>query len=443
MREARPEVVAIGEETVSSEEGLRLAGLAKEIRSDCVVIAGGCHYPWALEHTFGTGTVDYVVCSEGEETLTELVGVIKDGGDPGRVKGIIRRKGAGWERTEARELIEDLDELPMPAYDLLEMERYGRRSVNHPRLAAVEHGRGCVDSCRFCILWKQMGRVRKENGRAQVTPCYRTKSAKRSAEEVEWLVKRFGRKTMTWVDGTWNADPEWSEEFCERVTRAGLKVQMTAWMRADAVVRDESRGVLAKQVRAGLVQAMIGVERTSSEEVERLGKHGSTKETTREAFRALRRYPSVYTIGTVIYGVTEETRARLAETLRETYDYEMDYTMLVPFTPNPGTDYWEEPGVQERLRRKDWRLFNFHTPVMDSEGMTVEELERFYLQVGMEMSWRRWAKTVSRMFGSPARRRTVHRALMGHACEVFGRAMAGGRNGGSGLYAVKPGWYED
>jgi anaerobic magnesium-protoporphyrin IX monomethyl ester cyclase len=328
------------------------------------------------------------------------------------------------------------------------MHLYGRGSRNHPALVAVEHGRGCVDSCRFCILWKQMGKAVRDNGSFRVVPFYRTKSARRSAEEVLWLAKRFGRKTIAWVDATWNADPGWSEEFCDRIIASGMKVQMLAWMRADAVVRDEAAGILARQVRAGLVQAMIGVERASGDEVAALGKHSSGPDVAREAFRILRRnYPSVYTIGTMIYGTPDETPARLKRALKATYELGMDYPLFVPLTPNPGTDLWDDAGTQRRIARRDFRLFNFHTPVMDAEGMSAEELEWFYVKLGLDPSPGRPLGIVRGIFGSPARRRSVHRALFCHACEVLWRAAAARiRRRGNGhspsLYAVKPKWYE-
>ena len=443
-----PDVLAIGEETVSSDEGLRLGRLIKRIKPDCTVIAGGCHYPYAPEHTFAEGGVDYVVSSEGEERLVDLVRVLQSGGDAHSVRGIIYPDGSGFVRTPPRALIENLDDLPLPAYDLLPMQLYGRKSVNHHRLAAVEHGRGCVDSCRFCVIWKQMGRSVQDDGRVRVVPCYRTKSARRSVEEVTWLAKRYGRRTIAWVDGTWNADAAWSEEFCDRLIASKVKVQMLAWMRADAVLRDEEAGILQKQVRAGLVQAMIGLERTVPGEMAVLGKHNNDPTITRKAFRLLaRKYPSVYTIGTLIYGIPAETPEKMRRLLKMSYDFRMDYSFLVPLTPNPGSDLWEDDDIQRRLRRRDFRFFNLHTPVMDADQMSVEQLERFYLRVGLPLSPRRLMSVVRNIFAPYARRRTVHRALFRHACSVLWRATSGTlsgrrRRGLPGLYAIRPSWYE-
>ena len=94
--------------------------------------------------------------------------------------------------TPRRPLIDDLDTLPLPAYDAIDIRHYGRRSANHPRLVSVEHSRGCMDSCSFCILWKQMGESANGNGRLR--PRLRTKSPERSFDEVH------GRSTAGGVD---------------------------------------------------------------------------------------------------------------------------------------------------------------------------------------------------------------------------------------------------
>ena len=83
----------------------------------------------------------------------------------------------------------DLDTLPLPAYDLLPVERYGARSVNHPRLAAIELGRGCFGSCDFCVLWRQMGRFAGD----RLVPHLRVKSPERLLEEIRLLVRRYHR----------------------------------------------------------------------------------------------------------------------------------------------------------------------------------------------------------------------------------------------------------
>jgi anaerobic magnesium-protoporphyrin IX monomethyl ester cyclase len=204
----------------------------------------------AVQESLASGLIDYLVHGEGERALLELLNTLADGGDMGKVTGISYRPNGGIVTTPARPLVDDMDTLPMPAWSKVAMRGYGLGSKNHAGLVAIEHSRGCIDACDFCILWKHMGTV-SQDGKA-VKPCYRTKSAERSFEEVSRLIRDFDRYTFGWVDPTWNADPSWTDRFSGLLLRHGIKIQQTAWMRADGIVRDEELGILDKAVARDL-----------------------------------------------------------------------------------------------------------------------------------------------------------------------------------------------
>ena len=437
-----PDVVCIGEEAVSSPEGRRLARLAKEIDPRIVVIAGGVYFSYALEETFAEGTVDYIVRGEGEETFTALVEALLSGKEAvADIAGLAYPHRDGVRQNPPRGPIMDMDRLPRPAYDLLRVEAYGRDSKNHPQLASLEHGRGCVDRCTFCILWKHFGAAR--NG--SVSPCYRTKSPERSFAEVEWLVRDYGRKTIHFVDPCFNVDPEWTERFADLMIARDLDVQFTAWMRADFIVRDEKLGVLEKLVRAGLVQAYIGVERVEEEELDLLHKHHNGPDITRKAFEILRgRYPRVFTIATVIYGLPWESRRTLAKLRDFQYEFPVDYAFYIPLAPNPGTPLREELEARGCRMSADFREYNFFTPVMASEHLTRRELENFYSDLLLHASWSKFRSILRARSDRGPRVRRVYRNLISHALKVGSRQLVRRllRRNGPTLYARKPAWYD-
>ena len=445
LRKEQPQVVCIGEETASTHEGLRLARLAKQVAPKAVVVAGGCHYGNLAAHTLDTGVVDFVVKGEGEITLCELIEQLaRQNPRLRQVRGLAFKEDGRLVETAPRPLIDDLDTLPLPAYDLLAMNRYGRGARNHPDLVSVEHGRGCIDRCSFCVLWRQMGEARADGS---VRPRYRTKSPQRSIEEVQLLARTFGRRTFCWVDPTWNVDAAWTDEFCSLVLRSGLRVQQTAWMRADCVVRDEENGVLEKQVRSGLRQAMIGVERIDAKGLSELGKHNNGLEVTARAFRIFReKYPEVYTIGTMIYGLPGETE----HSIRALLDYEissgMDYGMLIPLTPLPGTATCHEAHAMGKVDSADFRAYNFLTPVTDTEHFSTRQLQAFHAKVRAAGSLRRFARMARLCFSTrDKRRRSVHRALTKHGTAVVVRQLAQSLFNPSGpplSYLRRPVWYE-
>ena len=450
----RIDVLGIGEETVSAGEALRAAGMVKESHPDCTVVAGGMYFSHAIDRTLGDGRVDVIVRGEGEATLVELLGHLGDRRRWKRIEGLAFRGTDGEPVvTPLRPLTADLDTLPLPAYDLVNLEHYGHRSRNHPNLVSLEHSRGCVDSCAFCILWKHMGESVGGNGGFR--PRLRTKSPRRSFDEVEWLYRRFRRRTFGWVDPTFNASPAWSDQWAELMLASDLmsprgrpRTLHTGWLRADGVVRDESRGILDKLVRAGLRQVMIGVERDDRAGLSLLNKHGNDAEVCREAFAILReRYPQVYTIGTVIFGLPGDTLDDLRRLVACRYEMDMDYCFVMPLTPHPGTAVADEAERSGRIANDDLRSYNFHTPVCTTDALNLRQLESVYWRIMLEPVRRRVRRTLRQLFLERDRRkRRVHRALFRRGASIAAqslvRALTHRRDPHPTVYWRKPSWYD-
>ncbi|MBM4017965.1 MAG: B12-binding domain-containing radical SAM protein [Planctomycetes bacterium] len=448
------DVLGLGEETCSAHEALRAAELAKRLHPGCVVAAGGTYFAHTIEETLADGRVDAIVRGEGEETFVEFLRRLHDPGRWCEVAGLAFR-GAGGRIvvTPPRPLIADLDRLPFPAYDLVDMSAYGRGSRNHPALVSIEHSRGCIDSCSFCILWKHMGEPADGNG--TLRPRWRTKSPERGFEEVARLYRDFGRRTFGWVDPTFNASAGWSDRWADLVLRSDLvdargrpRTLHTAWLRADCVVRDERLGVLGKLVRAGLRQVMIGVERDRPGDLAALGKHGCGPEVCRAAFAVLReKHPQVYTIGSVIFGLPQDGPADLARLAACELDMQMDYCFLIPLTPCPGTAPAAEAAAAGRLANRDRASYNFHTPACTTDALGLRDLESLYWREMLRPDLgraRRWLRQA--LLERDPRKRRVHLAMLSRgtriAVESLLRSVLGKRNGQPALYSRRPSWYD-
>ena len=338
IRRREPGYIGIGEEAVSCVEGLRLARLAKDCGAR--VIAGGCFFGHVAPQLLQTCLVDVVVHGEGEETIVELMEALRLGGQRHlrRVAGISFLADGEVIFTGHRPLLPNLDSLPFPAYDLLPVERYGNGSRNHPQLAAIEMSRGCADSCAFCVLWRQMGQV--HGGR--ITPRLRAKSAERLMEEIRILARKFDRRYLGWVDPCFNAHPHLPATLAELLLKEGLRLGQSAWMRADAILRDEASGALATCVRAGLNEVYVGLERSDDQSLLALNK-GEDFAQIRAAVNILsRQYPQVFTIGSFIYGLPGDTPKTVRDMYRLSIELGVDKAFFIPLTPLPGTPFWRE-----------------------------------------------------------------------------------------------------
>ena len=436
LNRLRPAYVAIGEEAVSCREGLRLARIAKEIQAQ--VVAGGCFFGHVPEEALGTGLVDFVVHGEGEITLVGLVEALRSGAerDLSRVQGISYCAGEEIVRTPPRPLIPDLDQLPMPAYDLLPVSCYGRGSRNHPDLAAIELGRGCFGSCNFCVLWRQMGRSEG----AAILPHLRTKSAERLMEEIRILTGKYRRRYLAWVDPCFNADPRIHDRLAGLLLRENLRIGQAAWVRADTVLRDAASGALGRCVRAGLNEVYIGIERDDPAMLDRLNKTVASDECRRALQILARDYPEVYTVGSFIYGMPGDTPERVKELRRFASGLDLDYAFFIPLTPLPGTPYWRKEmwdPTGEKFRR-----FGF-LPGPPIHG-DVDTLERALLSSYL-FGWdaarvRGWLRGV---FHPEPRRRRLSRRLLLRGCAFEARLLFASLAGGSREGGMRiPRWYE-
>jgi radical SAM superfamily enzyme YgiQ (UPF0313 family) len=411
--------------------------LAKKLNSNIICIAGGYHFGNAINESFSESKVDFVVKGEGELTLLELIKAIKHKGKLDKIKGIAYRTKEEVKINPDRELIKDLDSLPFPAYDLLPMHLYGKYSTNHKDFAAIEHGRGCWGGCNFCSIWPQMA----EKGK----PFYRTKSAKRSYEETKWLVEKYGRKTLNWVDGTFNMDTKWSKEYFDLLEKNGIKVQHTAWMRADCIVRDEKLGIMELMARNGLVQSVVGMERFDNESINKLGKKNTCIETNKEAFRILRdKYPSVYTIATLIYGMPEDDWKDLFRINKLIHSKFTDMIFMLPYTPYPGTSLWNK--YKDKFSNDDLKRFNLHLPVLGTKKISRWLLDKWFKLSLLDYVILRPGNLIRRVTKEKdLRKRNVQKSL---AMKIFrlGTQFVCNRltfqKGKELDYGIKPSWYD-
>jgi len=436
IRDRRPAYIGIGEEAVSCVEGLRLARLAKACGAR--VVAGGCFFGHVADEVLRTDLIDVVVHGEGEITIVELIAALRECAPEAlrQVKGISFRDSGQVVTTAPRPLIQDLDSLPFPAYDLLPVERYGARSRNHPKLAAIEASRGCLGSCDFCVLWRQMGRFASD----RVVPQLRSKSPERLLEEIRWLVRDHDRRYLGWVDPCFNAHPRVPGELAGLLLHENLRVGQSAWMRTDALVRDAASGALASCVRAGLNEVYLGIERPDGESLSTLHKTSDVNE-AHEAMRVLReRFPEVLAVGSFIYGLPGDTPATVRAIHRLAIKLDLDQFFFIPLTPLPGTadwrpELWDETG--ERFRE-----FNF-LPSGRPHGRHAA-LERALL-LSILLAWppARWRNYLRRFVGDNARKRRVswrliRRGARFHLNRLF-NALRQGRDDGGLIF---PAWYE-
>jgi anaerobic magnesium-protoporphyrin IX monomethyl ester cyclase len=289
--------------------------------------------------------VHIVVAGEGEVTLVEVLDVLFERnviaqGSLSRVAGVCFRGGDGrLVRTPAREIIRDLDALPRPAWDLIDVERYreiwmrrhGYFSMN------VVTTRGCPYHCNWCAkpIYGQR---------------YSARSPENVADEIAWLRETYRPDHLWMADDIFGLKPGWIRRFADRVTSrdahgAGRVVTpFKCLLRADGVT-DEIARLLAA---AGCRTAWIGAESGAQEILDAMEK-GTRVDQIYHAARALR--AAGIEVGFFLqFGYPGETLEYVERTLQMVRDCEPDDIGVSVSYPLPGTPFYER--VKEQLGAK-------------------------------------------------------------------------------------------
>ncbi len=445
LERERPDVLGVcTSESMFSHEAVRACELMKGIDQDTATVVGGHHFSALPGETLENGSIDYIVIGEGEYTLLELVKALEKGGSLKKVRGIAFREGGKAIVTEPRPLIRDLDELPVPAYDLMPMDKYvDSRLLWSQGGTTMHHSRGCIDNCDFCACWVHMSQRSMKEGKLRCTQMWRTKGVERTLDEAELLNRVYGKKFIVFGDDTWNVDPKWSAAFCEGIKERGLDFKWYAFLRADLMVRDEKLGVLKKMVDSGMSHVCIGVERATDSELRLLNKSYSS-DMVRDSFRILKeKYPQVFRQGTFIFGFRNETKESMRRMFEYAKELDLDYPGFHPITPVPGTKTWEEAKEKGWLEVDDYRKYDWVTPIMSSRKMSRKEIDSE--MVRLYWDYLTFPKVLKGVFSRHSQRRNMHLWCLNVAARVWlsglkDRTML--RGSGSTLGMVKPKWYD-
>jgi GT2 family glycosyltransferase/tRNA A37 methylthiotransferase MiaB/Flp pilus assembly protein TadD len=243
------------------------------------IIIGGPHTSVALDTI--PPFVDYVVQGEGEQAILDIV--------EGRVAA----------RVVKCQRIQNLDDLPMPAWDYFVNLPYnwGADWFEEKPVFTMNTSRGCPFQCTFCSVGSIWGRK------------YTYFSAERIVAEIEHLVRQYGAKGIYFREDNFTVNKERTVKFCNLLLEKGIKISWACETRVDTLDRE----LLDLMVRAGLKAFYFGVESGSQRVLDFL-KKGIKIAQTKEAFRLCQEF-GVKTAASVIVGVPGETPAELQETM--------------------------------------------------------------------------------------------------------------------------------
>jgi len=360
------DLVGVGACTSESPDALNILKQAKE--SGKITIAGGLYPTFNVNAVLNTDYVDYIVRGEGELGLSDLLKALESKISLEQVKGISYKRDGKIINNPDQRLIEDLDSLPLPAYDLISMQDYVQFTS-----ASIYSARGCPQTCKFCTL-NDMWRFKQ-----------RKHSPENIIQELEML-KGFGFNRVNFKDETITQDRKRALELFREIEKANLGLSYKAKSRINHI--DEK--LIQQMVRAGLDTIHTGVESISQDSLKRMGKRVNV-DSIRKSFDIVLNNGAninpVYLFSWI--GETKQDLLRNAQFIEEQGKRKGVISYISFITPHPNSRINHEKGLE--ILTNDYSRYTHKQPVAvpksfgkDGLRLMVDQYHKITEAIGMQ-----------------------------------------------------------
>jgi anaerobic magnesium-protoporphyrin IX monomethyl ester cyclase len=363
--EARPGWLGLSCTTSGYLDAIRIAAMVKGVYPWIKTVFGGAHVSALREKLLqgNDGVVDFAVVGEGEETLAELVNL--DGGDPGRIAGLVYRDPAGQARFSGfRQHAIALDDLPFPAYEKLEgyPQAYQLPIFNYPRTpnASCISSRGCPYACSYC-------------DRSVFRKSFRFNSADYLYRHLKYLNERFAIRHINFYDDLFTFNRSRVESFCRLMIDGSLGMTFNCAVRAEHVNPE----LLKLMKAAGCWMISLGIE-TGDEQLLKRHRQNVDLRMLAQTIRDIKK-AGIRVKGLLMMGLPGESEETIKNSMKYVFSLPIDDFNLAKFTPFPGSPLYEhihEMGeFDENIADMDCMHFVF-VPA----GMKRERLEELFIK---------------------------------------------------------------
>jgi anaerobic magnesium-protoporphyrin IX monomethyl ester cyclase len=403
LRECR-DAICVGISVLTGPMIRSAVEIASQVRKSLPslpIVFGGWHPTLLPEQTLRAECVDLVVRGQGEITLRELAERLA-GGEP--VMGV---KGVSWKHAdeiqqEKERPVERLENLPSPAYDLIDFGTYER--LFGIRKIAYATSVGCPYACNYCtdmVFYKRR---------------FNAYSAERVISEVTDLVERYRLEEVAMLDSNFPVDVHRALAIARGFADSGLCFRWTFQASTDFLCR-MSEDEVRLLGQSGVSHMGFGTESTSSSVLRLMNKRHQRVDEMYETARKAE-LGGIHVTFNLIFGYPGETEADRVETLQTMSDigrrfWNVSFSPNV-FTPYPGIPIWpqlRELGVREPQTLNEWIDLPLGKNVLPwLQGEELDRLRRmleFFLLNNQirkaTKSHRLLRKGVRRLLGAPLR----------------------------------------
>ena len=320
--------------TVMREAAFRMATLAKQ--KGCICIASSSdatdHYDLYFQQD-----VDYVIRGEGEETLKELLQSLSQKKEISHIAGLAFVSDGKSAISAPRPVLRDLDRLPLPAWDLIDLSSYEDLWRKHHGYFSLNLAttRGCPYKCNWCAKPIYGNR-------------YNSRSPEHVLREIEFLMAACKPDHFWMCDDIFGLKPNWIAQFKNLVQERKQSFQYKIQSRADLLLEENCIQSLAA---SGCETVWLGAESGSQKILDAMDK-GTTVKQIKAATQLLRHHK--IRVGYFLqFGYTGETHQDIAATIALILEEMPDEIGISVSYPLPGTKFYESV-KNELIEKQNW-----------------------------------------------------------------------------------------
>jgi anaerobic magnesium-protoporphyrin IX monomethyl ester cyclase len=324
----QPDLVGFSALSAEHTDLLEATKLCKAYNRECPTVVGGPHATAFGDILIQNPNIDFVVQGEGEHTFVELLQILTDGGDPHKVKGLIFQKDGETVKTESRPFEANLDSIPFPAWDLVDLHEFSKPTTMNGFLAASPYAavmstRACPYNCVYChsIFGKK----------------YRERSVDNFMAEIEILHDQYKVKELHIIDDCFNLKEERARAICQEMVerRYDFKIAFPNGVRGDRM----SAELIHDLKSAGAYMIYYAIE-SASNRIQKLIKKNLNIEKVIEAIEATYR-ARVLPAGFLMIGFPTETLEEIESTIKLACDSYLVKASIFTVVPFPRTELFE------------------------------------------------------------------------------------------------------
>lgn len=373
-------------------DALDVIRLVKKVNKKIITVAGGAHFSIFPEETLLDENVDFVIIGEGEESFLKLIKQIELKNSDFEIDGCAYRALGTVKLIPKKHFIGNLDDLPMPARDLLAMDFYFKNDnavfgIGKKRNALIVTSRSCPNTCSFCAIHLIQGRG------------FRPRSAENVLEEIKYLVDKYQINELSVMDDNFTLDKKRVMDICELISKNNLKIR---WNTPNGVhINNLDREVLIAMKKAGCINIGIGIE--SGDENTRskiIGKHILTDKIIEVA--NICREINLPAIGFFVIGFPRENSISFLNTIKLIKKLPLEMISVCFATPYPGTELYEECFSGGYIKKNDYDVLlnsgalNYDAPFVETTDFNKELLYKtrrkmyieFFLSHFQQIFWK-------------------------------------------------------